>query len=766
MALVMPSAASAKKKNKEQQPAPIVEKSAFEKAIEGYEQQKGLMGLYLKDGRVLVEVPLELMGRDVMIASVISSVTDNAFSSPGEMPNMPMQVFFSMENGKLAMCKHRFDLESADSLIKRSIEINTMRSILSVFDVKAWNNDRSAVLVDMTEFFVGNQNELRPFPKSHPSGLTVREAFKRNLSYASGIKAFGDNVTVRSVLSYTVSATDSQKKATRYADTPYTVEVSRTITLLPSDPMPLKEYDPRVNVFHFYKTRFAADNAAAKNVAYAQKWRLSEDNPLIFYIDPSFPESWKPWVKKGVEVWQEAFGAIGMKNAIQARDFPADDPQFDPDNLRYNCVRYSPSTLTNAMGPMWFDPRSGEILSANVSINHNIVKLIQRWLFVQTAAVDPRARQQFLPEDLLGESIAYVVSHEVGHTLGLMHNMAGSSGIPVEKLRDPQFTSEFGTTYSIMDYARYNYVAQPGDPERGVRLAPPSIGIADRYAIEWLYGENLPEDFVASHSGDIRYRYGVQQLSGVTDPSSIDEDLGDDPVAASAYGIANLKIIAENINDWCGPWDSDFSFRRDMSSQMINQYQRYISACMYNIGGRYLNPHLEGDRWVADAPVPAARQRASVDFLLGQTAELGWIDSDQMKLCRTRKDNLESAMAVSVLKAMLQKLSALPASGKDEYTKENFLGDVSAFLMKPTRKGSSLSQVQRDLQIQWVSFLINGSELDTKRAITSDNSAVALCYARLMECRRTVAQMAQSGNQQTRDHYALILHKIDRSLEK
>lgn len=766
LGMLIPVSTQARKKDKGQANAPAVEKTEFEKNTDGCEHADGLLGLYLKEGRLLVEVPMEIMGKDVMIASVISSVTDNAFSSPGEMPTAPMQVFFSMENGKLAMCRHRFDLETGDDNIQRSLDLNTIRTILMVFDVKAWNNDRSAVLVDMTEFFAGNQSELRPFPKSHPSGLNVREQFKRNLSFVSGIKSFEGNSSVRSVLSYSVSATDSQKKPTRYADTPYTVEVTRTISLLPEDKMPLKEYDPRINAFHFSKTRFASDNAAAKNVLYAQKWRISEDRPLVFYIDPAFPESWKPWVKKGVEIWQEAFGAIGIDNAIQARDYPEDDPQFDPDNLRYCCVRYSPSTLTNAMGPMWFDPRSGEILSANVTVNHNIIKLIRRWLFVQTAAVDPRVRQETLPEDLFGECLAYVVSHEIGHTLGLMHNMAGSSGIPVESLRDPEFTSRFGTTYSIMDYARFNYVAQPGDPERGVKLCPPSLGVADKYAIEWLYSENLPENFVCDKSADPRFRYGIQQIGGVIDPSSIDEDLGDDPVAASNYGIENLKRIAREINNWCGSWDKDFSFRRDAANQMINQYQRYISACMYNIGGRYTNPHLEGDRWIPSLDVPAERQKASVAFILEQTGDLEWLDSEEMKLCRSKKDNLASAMAVSILKSMLQKLSSLPASGEDSYTKEEFLADVSSFVLGPTRKSQSLNQIQRDLQIQWVSFLLNGSELDTRRAITSDNSAVALCHARLMEFRKLAGRMASTGDGQTRDHYAFIIHRIDKSLNR
>lgn len=768
LCVAMPADAGSKKKKKEQTPPPPAP-TQYQSVTAGCEQAKGLFNLFLKDGRLLVEVPMSVMDKDLLVASVISGVTDNAFANPGEMPRKPMQAFFRMENGKLALCRHRFDLESGDGNIARSISLNTMRTILQVFDVKAWSDDRSSVVVDMTEFFAGNNGELSPFGQSNPSGLVVREMFKRDLSYVSAIKSFEDNASVRSVLSYSVSATTAAKKPTRFADTPFTVEVTRTIMLLPEQQLPLRTYDPRVGVFHFAKTSFANDNAWARNVSYAQRWRLEPGKPLVFYIDPNFPESWKPYVKKGVEAWQKAFDAIGLENAIVARDFPEDDPDFDPDNLKYNCVRYSASTSVNAMGPMWFDPRSGEILAANVSVNHNVIRMIQQWRFVQTAAADPRVRSQVLPEEVLGESLAYVVSHEIGHSLGLMHNMAASSGIPVESLRDPGFTAETGTTYSIMDYARYNYVAQPGDFEKGVKLCPPSVGLYDIYAIGWLYSDKSEDELkelVDSRSGDLRYRYGAQQLQGVVDPSAIDEDLGDDPVAAAAYGISNLKYIAERIGEWCGPWDSDCSFRRGVTQEMLTQYQRYISACLYNVGGRYLNAHLGSDRWVASEPVPYERQKASVAFILAQAPDQEWLDLPQMKEGRTRQDDLGPALSVSVVKALMQRFSQLPVSGEGAYTKSEFLSDLFESAFAKTRKGAKLDQVEMDIQLQLVNFLIGGAGLDATRAITDDNGSVHCCYTALMNCRTLVSAKAKTGDEATRNHYSLLLYKIDKSTRK
>ena len=246
---------------------------------------------------------------------------------------------------------------------------------------------------------------------------------------------------------------------------------------------------------------------------------LNPRNRLCFTWDNAFPESWRKYIKAGVEEWNAAFERIGFKNVVRAVDFPTDDPEFDPDNLKYSCVRYSPSWVANAMGPSWTDPRTGEIVNASVYVYHNLLQLVQNWRFVQTAQADPDVRTITMPEELAGECIRYVIAHEVGHCLGFMHNMSASAAIPVDSLRSPSFTKEHGTTYSIMDYARNNYVAQPGDKERGVKLTPPRLGVYDYFSVKWLYSplldaksskEEVPvlDRWISEKSGDPVYRYG------------------------------------------------------------------------------------------------------------------------------------------------------------------------------------------------------------------------------------------------------------------
>ena len=828
LALVLPVSIQAKSKKKDkkaktEQPAPKPV-SDYEKLFKGKKchTEKGLITLHDVEGRLFVEFPLSLMGRDVLIGSTISGLTDNRFMSVGEKPRSPMQVTFEVDGKKLSMCKRRFDLMTEGSDMEEALRRNTLLGIMSNFDIKAYSPDSTAVVVDMTDFFTGNTAELNPFPgRSASSAIKVSQSFRKELSKLLDIKAFDDNVSIKSRLAYSVSMSNTAKRINYMTDAPFTVEVTRSIMLLPETPARVRYADPRIGVFFQQKSKYASAREGVEKIYYARRWRLEPSDsaayaagelvepvkPIVFYVDTAFPEFWLPYVNKGVEVWNKAFEQIGFKNVVQALPFPSDDPSFDPDNLKYNCVRYSPSETTNSAGPHWTDPRTGEIINASVYIYHNIVKLLQEWLFVQTAAANPAVRGMTIPEELLGESISYVVTHEVGHCLGLMHNMAGSSSIPVDSLRCPEFTQKYGTTHSIMDYARFNYIAQPGDMEKGVNLMPPTLGKYDFYAIEWLYRPILSaataEDevpvlrqFITDHSSDPVYRYGKQQVRAKVDPSSFEEDLGDDPVKAAQYGLENLKYIAANFNDWLAAEDVDYSYRQTLFKQMVSQYQRYLNRVLCNIGGIYLNERFEGDAIASYSIVPAAEQKASVAFLLEKCKDMDWLDDCSVKkewpLSTPMSQNMGVALFRSVIRTCGNLWYSAPLMGDDSYGQADLLNDVSAFVWKPTRAGKSLTLLEMEIQNQYVAWLTTSSDISAQGpsgkpghvqfaqeedeaqymgfgSFNGMQGAVPamkhLCFGKLKESLSILKKMASTGDEQTRQHYQMLIFKISKSLE-
>ncbi|MGN1233567.1 MAG: zinc-dependent metalloprotease [Candidatus Cryptobacteroides sp.] len=794
----------------------------YEKLFSGKKctTEKGLVTLHNVDGSLLVEIPLSLMGRDFLIGSTVSGITDNRIVSVGEKPRAPMQVTFLTEGKKLNLCKRRFDLVAEGEDFAESLRRNTLLGIVSQYDIKAYNPDSSAVVVDLTELFLGDFKELSPIPDQVPgSSLAITPNFKRGLSLLEGIKAFDDNVSIRSRLSYFVTMKDNSRRVSVLDNTPVSVEVTRSIMLLPDEKARPRYADPRIGVFFTKKSRFGGPQQGVGSEYYAQRWRLEPSDtaayfagdtvspvkPVVFYIDNAFPDFWKPYVKKGVEAWNRAFERIGFKDAVQARYFPEDDPEFDPDNIKYSCVRYSPSEVANSMGPSWTDPRTGEILNASVYIYHNVIKLISSWLFVQTAQADESVRTVNIPEEILGEGIAYVVSHEVGHCLGLMHNMAGSSAIPVDSLRSPSFTQRYGTTYSIMDYARFNYVAGPGDKARGVRMMPPVIGEYDHYAIEWLYrpvrGASTPEDeapvlrrFISGHSGNPVYRYGKQQAIAKIDPSSFEEDLGDDPVLSARYGIDNLKYIAANIDSWVAGEDPDYSFRMEMRKEMVSQYQRYVTRALYNIGGIYLNERFEGDRRPSYAIVPAEEQRNTVKFLLSEIDSLDWLDRMPAEGGWPLSSPLSVTMGTALFKTVVQRCGSLwysaPLMAGDSYGQEEFMQDVADYVWSPTRQRQSLSDVRMEVQSQFIDYLLANSAVSPsglpqvmppqKRFVSEEEiqgfgqfagmqGAVPatrhICFSHLKAALSVLKSSAKSGDDGTRAHYALMINKIEKALK-
>lgn len=700
---------------------------------------KGLMNIYYKDQKLYLEVPFGLMGRDMLLASTISRISDPRLGTVGAKPHDPLWIQFNRVDSVLVLQKmHQNAItEEGNPQIRQALQKNSIGPIIRKFDIEAYNDDRTTALIEVTDYFASDVEELSPFGlgMTVASQMSRNTSFKQGRSFIGGFKAFEDNITIKSHLSY--EYTLKREGRVIEEDRPFTAVMTRTLLLLPEEPMKPRYADPRVGIFTTRKNKYSSFDKV-EPVYYARRFQLVPKDPeayregelveprepITFYVDSDFPAGWKPVIKEAIRDWNEAFGRIGFKHAIRALDYPKNNPAFDPDNLKYNVIRYSPTPVQNAMGPSWIDPRSGEILNASVYVYHDIVKLINHWRFIQTAPADPRARSVELPEPYQKEGLRYVIRHEIGHTLGFRHNMAGSYAIPVDSLRSPTFTQQYGTTYSIMDYARFNYVAQPGDKARGVQLTPPQFGLYDYYLMKWNYQyfpghspeeiEQKLETLVDKKAGDDRYRYGAQGV--YLDPSSQTEDLSHNVVEASRLGIRNLKYVMEHLNEWVGREDEDYSYRQRIWNGIVLQYVRYIRHVYAHVGGMYVNEKYVGDPRPHYRSVPREKQQQALKFLFRQLRNLDWLEQQavirNLPLTGDPSSVLRRLLTEAILSAPRQvDLSAQKSTEETPYDPREVVSDIYRFVWKATRRNKSLDETDRYLQKAFVQSVIDKSNV-------------------------------------------------------
>lgn len=753
------------KKNKKKETTEEVSKTDFEKiASESNLVSRGMFNVYAQDGKYYFEIPVSLLQRDMLVVNKLQRVpfelNDAGVNRGTNYETQMIRFEWNKEEKKIRVRQSRPLPESPENdAITRSVRDNFISPLIADFKLEACNADSTAVIIQINDIYDGSETSIN----NVFDNINLGTSAIKDLSRIMSIKAFPNNIVATSELTTKVREGMSAVNVT--------VEVSSSLVLLPEKPMMGRLDDPKVGYFTKDLLYFSDSQQKTEEKKYITRWRLEPkpedreaylrgelvepEKPIVFYIENSTPYRWRKYIKQGIEDWQVAFERAGFKNAIIAKELP-DSIAANADDINYSVVTYAASSKANAMGPSILDPRSGEILEADIMWWHNVISMVQEWITVQTGAIDPKARGTKLPDEMMGDAIRFVACHEVGHSLGLRHNMMGSWTFPTDSLRSKSFTDKMNSTASsIMDYARYNYVAQPGD---GVTAVSPHIGPYDIFAIEYgyrWYGLPTPEaekdvlyDFLNEHNGRL-YKYSeAQDPRSAVDPRAQNEDLGDDPVRSSELGIANLKRIVPEIIKWTttGEKGQTYEEASRLYYAVITQWNNYLYHVMANIGGIYIENTTVGDGVKTYTYVEKEKQEASLDFLLNEVlCYPRWLFdteiSDYTFLLRKNPTGVIEYAPSQILKntqgyifwdllsndRLMRMLENELKNGKKAFTVVEMMDKIHNSIFATTIKGGTPDVMERNLQKGFLDALITaaaeseGVKINKQLTATSGN---------------------------------------------
>jgi hypothetical protein len=705
---------------------------------------KGLFTVHKVDDKWYFEIPDSMLLREFMAITRFGKTAGGGVYG-GELANQQtLQWEKGPSNTLFLRVVTLVSMADSSNKIYKAVRNSNVNPIAAAFEIKTYGKDSSSVVIDVTDYFKGD-NLIVSIPPAIKSRMKLG-GLAADRSYIEHINTFPINTEIRSVKTFSTGGGAPSPFGISIASPTdaagaITLELNTSLILLPATPMPKRLFDKRVGYFAEDYTVYSDDQQKIDNQEFIVRWRLEpkpEDRqkwergelveprkPIVYYIDPATPRQWVPYLIQGVNDWQQTFEKAGFKHAIEAREWPEDDSTMSLEDARYSVLRYFASDIENAYGPNVHDPRSGEIIESHIGWYHNVMEILHDWYMVQTAAVDPKARRMHMDDSLMGQLIRFVSSHEVGHTLGLRHNMGSSSTVPVEKLRDKAWLDVHGHTPSIMDYARFNYVAQPQDNIPEADLFP-RIGEYDRWAIRWGYsysgGRTPKEDakivnkwIIDSLKANPRLWFGGEGFNG--DPRAQMEDLGDNSMKAGEYGIKNLQRILPNLDSWTKEEGDKYENLSDMYKQVVAQFSRYMGHVLRNVGGvceTFRSVEEPGDVY---EPCPKARQREAVAFLNTQLFETPrWLlDNDILnKISSPSAGDPVGSVQTGVLGSLLSssRLNILLQStnrygSARAYTVDELLDDTRKGVWKELATHKAIDVYRRNLQKTYVESLIS-----------------------------------------------------------